>query len=1020
MNRKILKALLQLFALVARADTNNERGKSVVENFFKRQISHEEVEEFMLEFDALIQTNHQSGDEKKDRKRAALSSVKVLVICTKINEELTHSQKCFVFVRLVEFLSASGELNQRDNDFALTVASTFNIDENEINDILIFAGPHGGPPNSDKWLVIHGVNVPAPNIGHHLVSNGLDVKLKVLQLKTSGIYFLRKFGNDEVYLNGQQLFHGFIYAFSQGSVIRGPKIQPIYYSDVIGHFLKKNTEQKIVFEAKNIQYKFNNGKIGLHKFSFIEESGKLIGIMGSSGAGKSTLLNVLNGNIKPSAGSVLVNKVDIHQFKSVSQGVIGYISQDDLLIEELSVFQNLWFNAKLCFANLSENELFMKVNKILEELGLYEIRDLKVGSSLNKTISGGQRKRVNIALELIREPAILFVDEPTSGLSSRDSENIMDLLKELALKGKLIFVVIHQPSSSIFKMFDKLLLMDIGGYPVYYGNPVESVIYFKTIVDHNKANESECAECGNVNPEQIFDILESRVVDEHGLSTSKRKINPKEWNIFFKRSVIPSIEKIDEHYILPDSTFKKPGRFAQFKVFFTRDFLSKLSNTQYMAINLLEAPLLALLMGYFLRYSPEKEYTYFSNLNIPAYFLICVIASLFFGLTVSAEEIIKDKKIRRREKFLNLSEHSYLFSKVALLFILSAIQSACFVIVGHLMMGISGLYLQDWFILFSVSCFANLLGLNISATFNSAITIYILIPILIIPQLLLCGVLVSFDQLNKSMKTSIDEVPFVANMMTSRWAYEALVVNRFSHNEAEAPIFKLNIGISEANYTVNYWIPRMEALVDRLNEGKWKPEFNENLNLLINEIKFKNDSKMYITFYNPLRFADKEIKPEELQEVQIWLEKIKKICNQREIKWRNEKDIVIKKWGQNVNLINNNSLNDQLNKLLLKSDQFDKIILDSDDKQYVRNFEPIYQLPYKGNFVSGHFYAPYKNIIKTKIPTFWANLIVIWLMTFILYITLKSETLKRIMKLDRAFVQLKNAVQIKNKIKTKV
>ena len=1016
MNRIILKALLQLFALVARADSNTERGRSVIEDFFKRQISNEEVDEYMQLFDALIQTNHQSGDQTKDLKRAALSSVKVLVICTKINEELTHAQKCFVFIRLVEFLSASGELNKSDTDFALTVASTFNIEDSEISDILIFAGHHGGPPDSKNWLVIHGENIPAPQNGHHLICNGLETKLKVLQLKSSGSYFLRKFGNDEVYLNGQQLFHSHIYVFSQGSVIRGRKILPIYYSDVIGHFLKRDTDQKLLFEVKNIQYQFHNGKVGLHNFSFSEESGRLIGIMGSSGAGKSTLLNILNGNLKPTAGTVFINKIDLHQFKSIRQGLVGYISQDDLLIEELTVFQNLWFNAQLCFANLNDNERIVKVNRTIEELGLSEVRDLKVGSALEKTISGGQRKRVNIALELIREPSILFVDEPTSGLSSRDSENIMDLLKELALKGKLIFVVIHQPSSNIFKLFDRLLLMDIGGYPVYYGNPVESVIYFKTLVDLNKANESECSECGNVNPEQIFDILESRLVDEHGIITSKRKINPKEWNLFFKRSIGHASETTDYNYIFPQNSFKKPSRFAQFKVFFKRDFLSKLSNAQYMTINLLEAPLLALLMGYFLRYSPEKEYTYFSNVNIPAYFLICVIASLFFGLTVSAEEIIKDKKIRKREKFLNLSEHSYLLSKITLLFILSAIQSAFFVVVGHLMMGISGLYLQDWFILFSVSCFANLLGLNISATFNSAITIYILIPILIIPQLLLSGVLVRFDQLNKSIKTAIDEVPIVANVMASRWAYEALVVNRFSSNQAEAPVFELNIGISEANYTVNYWIPRMEALVDKLNEGKWNAEYNENLALLINEIEFKNASKAYVTFPNPLRFAKNEIKQTDLKELQIWLVKIKKICNRREIKWRNEKDKIIQKWGQDINTVNNNSLNDQLNKLLLKSDQFDKIILDTNTKRYIRNFEPIYQLPSKGNLISGHFYAPYKNVWQIKMPTLLANLAIIWMMTFILYITLRNKTLKRIMKLDKFIFKLKNIIQNKNQI----
>src|ERR1035438_8621145 len=143
------------------------------------------------------------------------------------------------------------------------------------------------------------------------------------------------------------------------------------------------------------------------------------------------------------------------------------------------------------------------VLNLLTDLGLYETRDLKVGSPLEKTISGGQRKRLNIALELIREPAVLFVDEPTSGLSSRDSENIMDLLKELALKGKLVFVVIHQPSSEIFKMFDKLMILDVGGYPIYYGNPVDAVIYFKTIINHVNSNESECITCGNVNPELI-------------------------------------------------------------------------------------------------------------------------------------------------------------------------------------------------------------------------------------------------------------------------------------------------------------------------------------------------------------------------------------------------------------------------------------------------------------------------------------------------------------------------------------
>src|SRR5690606_14208356 len=154
----------------------------------------------------------------------------------------------------------------------------------------------------------------------------------------------------------------------------------------------------------------------------------------------------LNGNYTPYSGKVTINGLDIHHERDEVSGMIGYISQDDLLIEELSVYQNLYQNAKLCFDGLTDEQIGEKVKNTLLALGLYEIKDIQVGSRMNKKISGGQRKRLNIALELIREPSVLFVDEPTSGLSSRDSENIMDLLKELALKGKLVFVVIHQPS----------------------------------------------------------------------------------------------------------------------------------------------------------------------------------------------------------------------------------------------------------------------------------------------------------------------------------------------------------------------------------------------------------------------------------------------------------------------------------------------------------------------------------------------------------------------------------------------
>ena len=595
-------------------------------------------------------------------------------------------------------------------------------------------------------------------------------------------------------------------------------------------------------------------------------------------------------------------------------------------------------------------------------------------------------------MELIRKPAVLFVDEPTSGLSSRDSEHIMDLLKELTLKGKLIFVVIHQPSSNIFKMFDSLVLLDTGGYPIYYGNPVEAVHYVKTLADHISAREGECIECGNINPEQIFDIIESRVVDEYGRKTTKRHISPREWNFFYKREQIAISEAQKKAIQLPKAGFTKPSKIKQFRIFFLRDLKAKLSNTQYMVINLLEAPLLALIMGYLLRYSDAETYSLYHNLNLPAYLLVCVIASLFFGLTVSAEEIFKDRGILRREKFLDLSRGSYLFSKIAILFILSAIQSGTFVFAGHMVLGIRDLYLNDWFILFSVSCFANVLGLNISASLNSAVTIYILIPLLIIPQLLLSGLLVRYDQLNPSMRADADQVPIAANIMASRWAFEALAVNRYTMNAAEKPVFQYDRIISNANFLHNYWVPRMKELAFKIDEA-------QNSRIIKNEVVKMNNRRDCGTFIQPERLlhSNQQVK----NDLNDYLQHVRDLSIRREKKARYSRDSVISILGPSYAAFVNEYTNDQLNKLVLRKDQFDKI-KSGENGRLVRDFEPVYQIPRVGDMLQGPFYGALKRFAGYYVPTVIANVVVIWSMTLLLIVILYFNGLIFLMQAPEA------------------
>ena len=268
------------------------------------------------------------------------------------------------------------------------------------------------------------------------------------------------------------------YLFSVGSTIKLPRGQSIYFSDIIFRFTRSYDRDKLSFIAKDLEFQFPNSDNGVKKITIEESEGQLIGIMGASGSGKTTLLRLLAGILDPNSGTIKLNGLDISTLDTHLKGSIGYVPQDDILLEDLTVYQNLYYNARLSLSNKTDEELEVIINSGLKNLGLEHTKNLKVGNVLKQTISGGQRKRLNIAMELTRQPPVLFVDEPTSGLSSRDSENVIDLLKELTLLGKLVFVVIHQPASDIYKMFDKVIIMDVGGYPIFSGNPLEAISYF--------------------------------------------------------------------------------------------------------------------------------------------------------------------------------------------------------------------------------------------------------------------------------------------------------------------------------------------------------------------------------------------------------------------------------------------------------------------------------------------------------------------------------------------------------------
>ncbi|QKG78965.1 ATP-binding cassette domain-containing protein [Tenuifilum thalassicum] len=1015
MSEEILKALMQLFAIIAKQDEGVElKERDYVVNFLTQQLNDEAVKEYINLFDqhaGLLDKTEGSdnGEQKKKRKLTSVKdSVRILGICKKINKTLTQKQKIVVLVRLYELINADRKFSEQRMAIINTVAEVFKLTKDEISDIENFVIKNQ-PEELDipSILTIHDKPFTGKNC-KHIAAEALDGFIYILQIKSEDLYFLRYTGNEDVYLNGLPIHNRRIYLFASGSSLKLPKGKPVYYTDVVAHFLADSTSIRISYKVENVGYKFKTGDIGLRNISFSEGHGKLVGIMGASGAGKTTLLNVLAGIEKPTTGRVIVNGYDLHDEKEKLEGVIGVIPQDDLLIEELTVFENLYYNAKLCFKDKTEEELVALVEKTLANLGLLERKDLKVGSPLNKMISGGQRKRLNIALELIREPSILFVDEPTSGLSSRDSENVMDLLRELTLKGKLIFVVIHQPSSDIYKMFDNMIILDTGGYMIYYGNPVEAVMYFKRLDMQINSDVGECPVCGNVNPELIFNIIEARVVDEFGRYTPTRKVSPQKWEELFHENIKPT--PIPDENAEPPKTLNIPSRLKQFFIYTKRDFMSKISNTQYIILNLLETPILAFILAYVIRYiaDPNSDvYIFSENENIPIFIFMALIVALFIGLTVSAEEIFKDRKILKREAFLNLSRSSYLFSKIAILVLLSAIQTATFVLIANSILGIRGMYFDYWLVLFSTAVCANLLGLNISATFNSAITIYIVIPLLMIPMMVLSGAMFSFEKLNRAVG-SFNRVPLIAEFMPTKWGYEALVVHQYKDNEFQKIFYDIDKVINSANYKISYYIDELEKrvtdLVDLLPQ-KDNPEVREQITERVAVLR--NSIYKETSFESPSVTFDylNKLTPDSIDETTIYA-----LFDYLELLKRHYSDIYNTQSQKRDRMIaylvkNNRELyeakkqayqNESLTDLVRKTFEKNKVV--QYGNELVQQNDPIYRDPIPRNLLDfrSHFLAPRKHFLGMYFDTFWFNLAIIWLMTIILYITLYYETLKKI------------------------
>jgi len=597
----------------------------------------------------------------------------------------------------------------------------------------------------------------------------------------------------------------------------------------IGQFLRCNFSERIIEEERNIirtlevsevTHRFGNAEIGLEGISFAISRGELVCVMGASGSGKSTLLKVLAGQLQPTGGQIFLNGQSLYPNLDNLKRYISYIPQEDAFDEHLTIGENLQFAAAIRSPHLSRRDRMRRLEGKLIELGLGERRDAVVGSAVKKTLSGGERKRLNIGLDMIGMSDVYLFDEPTSGLSSKDSEHVIEIIRGMA-HNKIIIVTIHQPSSKLFQMFHKAILLDKGGRLVFFGTPSEMLRYFAEAEHQHQfgAELGACPSCGTTRPEFIFDVLETPLRDlsgdiiyeenSRGQLVAARRYSPEFWRDKYEafrliqdvKQVSLRKEAVTALPAAPTQKKRAPIRWrdewTQFRTVLRRAFTSKLRNRGNVIITMGVAPVLALLIATILRYSDSGQYDFASAYHIPTFLFLSLIVAMFLGLTNSADDVIRDRAVLQRERNLNVRLSYYVVSKTITLGVFALIQCILFVLIGNYILQIRGMFWIDLGIVFMTALGGVSLGLAVSSLVSDPKTAANIVPLVLIPQIIMGGALIKYEDMNRNLalvyalthwfkehpnkeqSKKMDsklQVPFVCQFIAMRWSYEELVV----------------------------------------------------------------------------------------------------------------------------------------------------------------------------------------------------------------------------------------------------
>lgn len=624
-----------------------------------------------------------------------------------------------------------------------------------------------------------------------------------------------------------------------GSVIRLSGSQAVRCRFSEG-FLDEERTQIESMEVSGLIHDFGKDSRALDEINFSVRRGEMLCIIGPSGSGKSTLLAVLSGQRKPTRGSVNLNGISLYEQRKRLVPFIAHMPQEEALNPQLTVREHLRHGVMVRRPGLGLAEHDRRVDSMLAELGLQRIAHRKVGSPGDKTISGGERSRLNLGVDLGSRAELFLFDEPISGLSSKDSEHVAETLRALA-REKIVIASLHRPGANVLRLFDKVLLLDSGGKVAYFGTPAQMVSYFREACEDLGIPHPSLAAKSPLGADFVFDVLETPLsaIGDGGHTGAARRFPPTFWQErqesayllkSLKRDTYVKSQEAEEERktklpVPPTPTRRIRAIFLVFATHFERSLLSKIRNRGTLYSTFLEAPVLAALIAITLRSSPEGKYEFATALHIPAYIFLSVTVAMFLGLTNSATEILRDRAVLRRERNCQPGGISYVAAKFLALGLVAAVQCFTYLLVGNYFLEIEGVILYQWIWMTLTALTGTGMALLVSAVVSTERAALTAVPLLLVPQMLLAGALVPFKEMNRGLfeNSKIERerggVPVPARVMPLRYAFEGMLVAQATRNPFELERIRLQRKIENTRDITEELSEKELARFEMVKEG---------------------------------------------------------------------------------------------------------------------------------------------------------------------------------------------------------